>query len=150
MFYIITGSRSDENAEDDWFTVQVSSNDECWLLQRNLENFVKLDSQLHQCIFDRKVSLLPELTHQLPTETITSVLTEYLTRFCLIIDNSLNCGPVLTWFQLDNRGHRLLVPNEESDSINTPAVAAAYSIKKYVSQVRNFKFFTSHIVSRIV
>lgn len=65
------------------------------------------------------------------------VLTTYLERFCSIIDNSLNCGPILNWFQLDNRGHRLLVPSEESRSINTPAVAAAYSVRKYVSQARD-------------
>ncbi|XP_044740491.1 GTPase-activating protein CdGAPr isoform X2 [Chrysoperla carnea] len=132
-----TSRGSDENPEEDWYTVQVTSNNECWLLQRTLENFVKLDSQLHQCIFDRKVSQLTELTHHLPAESVADILTKYLERFCQIIDNSLNCGPILTWFQLDNRGHRLLVPNEESDSINTPAVAAAYSIKKYVSQARD-------------
>lgn len=59
----------------------------------------------------------------------------YLERFCRIADNSINCGPILNWFQMDNKGHRLLVPSEESRSINTPAVAAAYSVRRYVSQV---------------
>ncbi|XP_022823995.1 GTPase-activating protein CdGAPr [Spodoptera litura] len=34
-------------------------------------------------------------------------------------------------------GHKLLVANEDSSSINTPAVAAAYSVRKYVSQARD-------------
>lgn len=59
----------------------------------------------------------------------------YLERFSQIADNSVNCGPVLNWLQMDNKGHRLLVPSEESRSINTPAVAAAYSVRRYVSQV---------------
>lgn len=59
----------------------------------------------------------------------------YLERFSEIADNSVNCGPVLNWLQMDNKGHRLLVPSEESRSINTPAVAAAYSVRRYVSQV---------------
>lgn len=63
------------------------------------------------------------------------LLIEYLARFSQIADNSVNCGPVLNWFQMDNKGHRLLVPSEESRSINTPAVAAAYSVRRYVSQV---------------
>lgn len=57
-------------------------------------------------------------------------------RFSSIADNSVNCGPVLNWLQMDNKGHRLLVPSEESRSINTPAVAAAYSVRRYVSQVK--------------
>lgn len=62
----------------------------------------------------------------------------YLERFSDIADNSVNCGPVLNWLQMDNKGHRLLVPSEESRSINTPAVAAAYSVRRYVSQVPLF------------
>ena len=32
-------------------------------------------------------------------------------------------------FELDNRGHRLIVTDD--CAINTPAVAAAYAVKKY-------------------
>ena len=39
---------------------------------------------------------------------------------------------MLNWFELDNRGHRLIV-TDDSD-INTPAVAAAYVIKRYAAQ----------------
>lgn len=41
--------------------VQVTSGDKCWLVQRSWDNFKMLDQQLHQCIFDRKVSKLPDL-----------------------------------------------------------------------------------------
>ncbi|XP_017771123.1 PREDICTED: GTPase-activating protein CdGAPr isoform X2 [Nicrophorus vespilloides] len=133
-----------QHSHDDgeWHMVQVTSGDECWLLQRNLENFRMLDSQLHQCIYDRKISMLPDLSSdsshcpetEEPEETTLSV---FLNRFCEIADNSVNCGPVLNWLQMDNKGHRLLVPSEESRSINTPAVAAAYSVRRYVSQARD-------------
>lgn len=68
---------------------------------------------------------------------LQALLIEYLGRFSSIADNSINCGPVLNWLQMDNKGHRLLVPSEESRSINTPAVAAAYSVRRYVSQVKD-------------
>lgn len=45
----------------------------------------------------------------------------------------MNCGPVLSWLELDNRGRRLLVTEGDNCPINTPAVAAAYSIKKYTA-----------------
>lgn len=48
--------------DDEFFMVQVTSGDECWLLQRNLENFKLLDAQLHQCIYDRKISQLEDLS----------------------------------------------------------------------------------------
>ncbi|XP_018571914.1 GTPase-activating protein CdGAPr isoform X2 [Anoplophora glabripennis] len=128
------------NEEDDteWFMVQVTSADACWLVQRNFENFKMLDEQLHQCIFDRKISQLPDLASQSPNdEDLEIKLILYLERFSKIADNSVNCGPVLNWLQMDNKGHRLLVPSEESRSINTPAVAAAYSVRRYVSQARD-------------
>ncbi|XP_031329865.1 GTPase-activating protein CdGAPr isoform X2 [Photinus pyralis] len=122
----------------DWHMVQVTSADECWLVQRSYENFKMLDAQLHQCIYDRKFSQLPDLSsHPSYGEDVETLLTEYLVRFSEIADNSINCGPVLNWFQMDNKGNRLLVPSEESRSINTPAVAAAYSVRRYVSQARD-------------
>lgn len=142
----------------DHYTLQVTCREECWLIQRTFDNFAMLDAQLHQCIYDRKVSQLEDLSevsqrrktksnlelnrdqdrdHDHDDEDVALMLSTYLERLCSIIDNSLNCGPILNWFQLDNRGHRLLVPSEESRSINTPAVAAAYSVRKYVSQARD-------------
>lgn len=125
--------RDDEDAAAEWHMVQVTSGDECWLVRRSRENFEMLDAQLHRCIYDRKVSRLPDLSEYEDDE----VLKAYLERFSEIVDNSLNCGPILNWLQMDNKGHRLLVPSEESRSINTPAVAAAYSVRRYVSQARD-------------
>lgn len=62
------------------------------------------------------------------------MLTEYLSRFSQIAGNLINCGPVLNWLELDNRGRRLLVPDGDNCPINTPAVAAAYSVKRYTAQ----------------
>jgi len=39
---------------------------------------------------------------------------------------------VLNWLELDNRGHRLIVTDD--CAINTPAVAAAYAVKRYAKQ----------------
>ena len=61
-------------------------------------------------------------------------MTEYLDRFSQIAGNLINCGPVLNWLELDNRGRRLLVPDGDNCPINTPAVAAAYSVKRYTAQ----------------
>jgi hypothetical protein len=138
----IEQSLHSQHANDDdgteWFMVQVTSGDECWLLQRNFENFKMLDDQLHQCIYDRKIFQLLDLSDQSPDDEDLEVkLKGYLERFSDIADNSVNCGPVLNWLQMDNKGHRLLVPSEESRSINTPAVAAAYSVRRYVSQARD-------------
>lgn len=45
----------------------------------------------------------------------------------------INCGPILSWLELDNRGHHLLVADGDHCAINTPAVAAAYSVRKYTA-----------------
>lgn len=133
FFYLFLGSEEDDDTE--WHMVQVTSGDECWLVRRSFDNFKMLDAQLHQCIFDRKISKLPDLSTT--TTEDDQLLINYLERFSRIADNSLNCGPILNWLQMDNKGHRLLVPSEESRSINTPAVAAAYSVRRYVSQARD-------------
>jgi len=61
-----------------------------------------------------------------------NVLAEYLRKLSELADSTINCGPVLNWLELDNRGHRLIVT--EDNAINTPAVAAAYAIRRYVAQ----------------
>ncbi|RZF47809.1 hypothetical protein LSTR_LSTR012126 [Laodelphax striatellus] len=116
-------------------TMRVVSGGQTWLLRRTYENFRMLDKQLHRCIYDRKFSQLPELPSSPPDnqESIEQVLSDYLTRFSTIAGSLINCGPVLSWLELDNRGHRLLVTDGDSCPINTPAVAAAYSIKKYTA-----------------
>lgn len=70
-------------------------------------------------------------------EAVQNLLADYLNRFSLIAGNLINCGPVLSWFELDNRGRRLLVPDNDSCPINTPAVAAAYSVKRYSAQAQD-------------
>lgn len=50
--------------DEEYYMVQVTSGEECWLLQRNIDNFKMLDAQLHQCIYDRKISQLPDLSSQ--------------------------------------------------------------------------------------
>ena len=63
---------------------------------------------------------------------IENTLRAYLSRLSDVAGSLITCGPVLNWLELDNRGHRLIV-TDDSD-INTPAVAAAYVVKRYTAQ----------------
>lgn len=66
-----------------------------------------------------------------PDLQIENIVSAYLNRFSNIVSDSLTCGPILTWFQLDNKGRRLpLADMDTMKSINTPAVGAAYGIRK--------------------
>lgn len=65
------GSADDSS---DWYTLQVTSREECWLIQRSFENFTMLDSQLHQCIYDRKVSQLTELKMEMAEQDNLEVI----------------------------------------------------------------------------
>ncbi|XP_054259133.1 uncharacterized protein LOC128983900 isoform X2 [Macrosteles quadrilineatus] len=116
-------------------TVRVTSGAQSWLLRRTYDNFRMLDQQLHRCIYDRKFSNLTELPQVPPDseEGVEQLLSAYVTRLSTIAGNLINCGPVLSWLELDNRGRRLLVTEGDNCPINTPAVAAAYSIKKYTA-----------------
>lgn len=67
--------------------VQVTSGEECWLVQRNFENFKMLDEQLHQCIFDRKISLLPDLSKVSINEEDLEVLLFYPFRLANYFSN---------------------------------------------------------------
>ncbi|XP_050358380.1 GTPase-activating protein CdGAPr isoform X3 [Nymphalis io] len=114
-----------------------------WTLTRNRDHFLQLDDMLHRCIYDRKVSGLPNLKDAMTPELLQDeaeykqLISDYVHHLSIIADDSINCGPALNWLQMDNKGHKLLVSNEDSSSINTPAVAAAYSVRKYVSQARD-------------
>ncbi|CAH0712810.1 unnamed protein product, partial [Brenthis ino] len=114
-----------------------------WTLTRNKDHFTHLDDMLHRCIYDRKVSGLPNLKEAMTPDLLENeseyrqLISDYVHHLSIIADDSINCGPALNWLQMDNRGHKLLVSNEDSSSINTPAVAAAYSVRKYVSQARD-------------
>ncbi|XP_063220285.1 GTPase-activating protein CdGAPr isoform X3 [Bacillus rossius redtenbacheri] len=129
-----------EDSDNKWWHVAVTSFGKTWVLRRSYKNFRMLDQQLHRCIYDRKVSGLVELPLQEDIQensqenVIRSLLTDYLAKFSNIDSSFINCGPVLNWLELDNRGRRLLVPDGDNCAINTPAVAAAYSIKRYIAQ----------------
>ncbi|GFQ65790.1 hypothetical protein TNCT_628231 [Trichonephila clavata] len=123
------------------FLITVISNSKKWVVRRSYKNFMFLDTQLHRCVYDRKYSLLPELQNlsydeakngeEEYEEKIRNLLSEYLERFSQLAGSLINCGPVLNWFELDNRGNRLIVTDE---AINTPAVAAAYVVVPYCAQ----------------
>ncbi|XP_062873461.1 rho GTPase-activating protein 32 isoform X2 [Trichomycterus rosablanca] len=76
------------------------------------------------------------------------MLTAYLSRLSTIADNKINCGPTLTWMEIDNKGNHLLVHDESF--INVPAVAAAHVIKRYIAQAADeLSFEVGDIVSVI-
>ncbi|XP_062394653.1 rho GTPase-activating protein 33 isoform X2 [Sardina pilchardus] len=118
------------------FLVQVSCQGKTWMVRRSYEEFRTLDAHLHQCIYDRRYSqLLPlpplaEIGDKV--EIFTPLLSEYLSRLSMIVDNKLNCGPVLTWMEIDNHGNRFML--KEEASLNVPAIAAAHVIKRYTAQ----------------
>ncbi|XP_033247726.1 GTPase-activating protein CdGAPr-like [Drosophila miranda] len=98
-----------------------------------------LDEMLHRCVYDRKISGLrnmAELAGELPSETdVEYAVGKYLERFSKIASDSLTCGTILTWLQLDNKGRRLpLADGETQRAINTPAVGAAYGVRRYQAQ----------------
>ncbi|KAL3884653.1 hypothetical protein ACJMK2_024775 [Sinanodonta woodiana] len=116
--------------------VRVHANDKIWIVRRTLENFCMLDKQLHRCIFDRKFSHLPNLNKmrdsELPPDEVEDILSDYLQRFSSLAGSMLNCGSVLNWLEIDNRGNRLVALDDSG--INTPAIAAAHAVKRYNAQ----------------
>lgn len=150
---------SEGTNETDTYAVRVTSGDACWTLQRSYDNFLMFDKQLHRCIFDRNFSSLPKLPDARP-KLHWVMIKDYLQRFSRLNHEGLNCGPVLNWLQLDNRGRRILVPESDSCPINTPAVAAAYAVRPYVAQAQDeisfqviffsfFLFFDRHSIAQI-
>ncbi|KAM8853443.1 uncharacterized protein arhgap32a isoform 1-T1 [Synchiropus picturatus] len=134
------------------FLVQVTCQGRHWLVKRSYEDFRVLDKHLHLCIYDRRYSQLTELprhdTLSEPAESVTKMLATYLSRFSAIADNKINCGPVLTWMEIDNKGNHLLVSEEAS--INVPAIAAAHVTKRYTAQATDeLTFEVGDIVSVI-
>jgi hypothetical protein len=65
-------------------------------------------------------------------DSVRHLLSSYLFRFSTLAGPVITCGPVLNWFELDNRGRRLIVTDD--GAINTPAVAAAYAVRRYAKQ----------------
>ncbi|KAG5268360.1 hypothetical protein AALO_G00211740 [Alosa alosa] len=140
------------DSKDLIFLVQICCQGLSWLLRRSYEDFRVLDKHLHLCIYDRRFSQLSELPRyehlKDKTETLPQMLTAYLTRLSAIADNKINCGPALTWMEIDNKGNHLLVHDESS--INVPAIAAAHVVKRYIAQAADeLSFEVGDIVSVI-
>ncbi|XP_068186830.1 rho GTPase-activating protein 32 isoform X3 [Antennarius striatus] len=134
------------------YLVHIYCQGRSWMVKRSYEDFRVLDKHLHLCIYDRRFSQLPELprleslTDQ--SESASQMLLAYLSRLSAIADNKINCGPALTWMEVDNKGNHLLV--HEESSINVPAIAAAHVIKRYNAQASDeLSFEVGDIVSVI-
>ncbi|XP_056400134.1 rho GTPase-activating protein 32 isoform X3 [Hyla sarda] len=134
------------------FLVQVACQGRSWIVKRSYEDFRVLDKHLHLCIYDRRFSQLSELPRadsvKDSPELVTQMLMAYLSRLSAIAGNKINCGPALTWMEIDNKGNHLLV--HEESSINVPAIAAAHVIKRYNAQAADeLSFEVGDIVSVI-
>nr|XP_024214488.1 GTPase-activating protein CdGAPr isoform X2 [Halyomorpha halys] len=119
--------------EFEGITLKVTSGHEAWQIRRTYDHFCKLDEQLHQCVFDRKFSELPVLSRMTPKNDaeIKKVLNSYVKRLSYIGSGcAISCGPALSWFELDNRGRRIVAAGQ---GINTPAVAAAFATTPYTA-----------------
>lgn len=134
------------------FGVQVTCQGRSWPVLRSYDDFRSLDAHLHRCIFDRRFSCLPELPPPpegaRAAQMLVPLLLQYLETLSGLVDSNLNCGPVLTWMELDNHGRRLLLSEEAS--LNVPAVAAAHVVKRYTAQAPDeLSFEVGDIVSVI-
>ncbi|CAL8353271.1 unnamed protein product [Lota lota] len=146
------GQKAGLDSKELLFLVQIVCQGRSWLVKRSFEDFRVLDKHLHLCIFDRHFSQLAELprheTLKGPDECVTKMLAAYLSQFSALADNNINCGPVLTWMEIDNKGNHLLV--SEESSINVPAIAAAHVTKRYTAQAPDeLTFEVGDIVSVI-
>ncbi|XP_043115184.1 rho GTPase-activating protein 32 isoform X2 [Puntigrus tetrazona] len=140
------------DSKESVYLVQICCQGRKWSVRRSYEEFRVLDKHLHLCIYDRRFSQLPELPRidslKDKPETLSQMLTAYISRLSAIADNKINCGPALTWMEIDNKGNHLLVHDESS--INVPAVAAAHVIKRYIAQAADeLSFEVGDIVSVI-
>ncbi|XP_063058317.1 rho GTPase-activating protein 32 [Engraulis encrasicolus] len=140
-------SRNGLESKEGVYLVQIHCQGRNWIVRRSYEDFRILDKHLHLCIYDRRYSQLADLPREQP-EAVSPMLIGYLTRLSAIADNRINCGPALTWMELDNKGNHLLV--HEESSINVPAIAAAHVIKRYNAQANDeLSFEVGDIVSVI-
>ncbi|XP_072302881.1 rho GTPase-activating protein 32 [Eucyclogobius newberryi] len=145
-------TRNSHESKELVYLVHIYCQGRSWIVKRSYEDFRVLDKHLHLCIYDRRFSQLPELprleslTEQ--SESVSQMLLAYLSRLSAIADNKINCGPALTWMEVDNKGNHLLV--HEESSINVPAIAAAHVIKRYIAQASDeLSFEVGDIVSVI-
>ncbi|XP_037126361.1 rho GTPase-activating protein 32 isoform X5 [Syngnathus acus] len=145
-------TRNSQESKELVYLVHISCQGRSWIVKRSYEDFRVLDKHLHLCIYDRRFSQLPELprfdTLTDQAESVSQMLLGYLSRLSAIADNKINCGPALTWMEVDNKGNHLLV--HEESSINVPAIAAAHVIKRYIAQASDeLSFEVGDIVSVI-
>ncbi|XP_058063037.1 GTPase-activating protein CdGAPr [Anopheles bellator] len=125
-----------------WFIIRVTAGrSDPFMIKRSFENMCFLDEMLHRCVYDRRVSELENLRDGPPdgglgeAEQLERMVGAYLVRLSVIASDAMTCGPVLTWLQIDNKGRRLPVADEQTmRCINTPAVGAAYGVRRYVAQ----------------
>ncbi|KNC28909.1 GTPase-activating protein CdGAPr, partial [Lucilia cuprina] len=121
-----------------WFIIKVFPHrSDPFLVKRSFDNMQMLDEMLHRCVYDRKISGLKNLNEMdfKSEEDVEYAVAKYLERFSKIASDSLTCGTILTWLQLDNKGRRLpLADDDTMRTINTPAVGAAYGVRRYQAQ----------------
>uniref|UniRef100_A0AAZ3PCA6 Rho GTPase activating protein 32b n=1 Tax=Oncorhynchus tshawytscha TaxID=74940 RepID=A0AAZ3PCA6_ONCTS len=144
------GQKACLDSKEPLYLVQICCQSRSWLVKRSYEDFRVLDKHLHLCIYDRRFSKLNELPRidYLKDTVEVGMLAAYLSHLSAIADNKINCGPVLTWMEIDNKGNRMLVAEESS--INVPAIAAAHVIKRYIAQATDeLTFEVGDIVSVI-
>ncbi|XP_058453038.1 GTPase-activating protein CdGAPr isoform X2 [Malaya genurostris] len=125
---------------NNWFIIRITAGrSDSFMIKRSFENMCFLDEMLHRCVYDRRVSELENLKEMdmsdKSDEELESLVGLYLSRLSVIASDAMTCGPVLTWLQIDNKGRRLPVADEQTmKCINTPAVGAAYGVRRYVAQ----------------
>ncbi|XP_062548447.1 GTPase-activating protein CdGAPr-like isoform X2 [Armigeres subalbatus] len=126
--------------KNNWFILRITAGrSDSFLIKRSFENMRFLDEMLHRCVYDRRVSELEDLKEldisDRVDDELETIVAVYVNRLSVIASDAMTCGPVLTWLQIDNKGRRLPVADEETmKSINTPAVGAAYGVRRYVAQ----------------
>ncbi|KAK2191607.1 hypothetical protein NP493_50g04042 [Ridgeia piscesae] len=135
------------------FFLCVRCSDKSWTVRRTFSDLCTFDKQLHRCIYDRNYSLLRELQPQADIgeddiPELRKTMAVYLHRFSAIAGSMINCGPILSWLEMDNRGNRLIVTDDSA--INTPAVAAAHAIRRYSAKALDeISFEVGDIISII-
>lgn len=126
--------------KNNWFIIRITAGrSDSFMIKRSFENMGFLDEMLHRCVYDRRVSELDDLKEidvsDKGDDELESIVGMYLNRLSVIASDAMTCGPVLTWLQIDNKGRRLPVADEQTmKTINTPAVGAAYGVRRYVAQ----------------
>lgn len=137
---LLNDTASNRATSPDWFLMKVSAGrSDPFLIRRSFDNLQLLDSMLHRCVYDRRISELRDLSELRDdvkdAEQLEDAVSEYLAKFSLIASDTITCGSILTWLQLDNKGRRLPVADRDTmRTINTPAVGAAYGVRRYLAQ----------------